>query len=135
MHMCRFVLVLFLTCLGAAAFVAPSTTEARYSSETIERVVRVFFPESPVMVDIARCESGLRQYTAPGTTLRGGWQGKMIGLFQLHETYHRSLALSKGYNIDTLLGNVLYARELYRTEGTTPWRSSRHCWDSPTLQN
>lgn len=130
MDMSRIALVLALRVVAATALVAPTTTEARYSPETIERVVRVFFPESPVMIDIARCESGLRQYSAPGMTLRGGWQGKMIGLFQLHETYHRSVALSKGYNIDTLLGNVLYARELHRAEGTVPWRSSQHCWGS-----
>jgi hypothetical protein len=99
-----------------------------FSPAAIEKAVRHFFPNEPVMVEIARCESGLRQYTASGSVLRGGWSNKMIGLFQLHETYHRSAALRMGYNIDTLLGNLAYARELYRSEGTTPWNSSKHCW-------
>ncbi len=100
-----------------------------FSPDVVARAVRAFFPEAPQMVAVARCESGLRQYDASGRTLRGGWGNKMIGLFQLHETYHRAAALARGYDIDTLVGNILYARTLYAAEGVTPWNSSRHCWE------
>lgn len=109
-----------------------SASAAVFSSDTIARAVRAFFPDAPHMVAIARCESGLRQYDASGSTLRGGWGGKMIGLFQLHETYHRSAARALGYDIDSLLGNILYAKTLYASEGTVPWNSSRHCWENAT---
>ncbi len=110
------------------AFVTPSFAHASLSPEVVARAVQAFFPHAPEMVAIARCESGLRQYDAMGTTLRGGWANKMIGLFQLHETYHRAAARALGYDIDTLLGNILYAKTLYASEGTTPWNSSAHCW-------
>lgn len=82
------------------------------------------------MVAVARCESDLRQWAPGGAVLRGGLGGQMIGLFQLHERYHRDAAYALGLDIDTLLGNVLYARHLYSSEGLTPWRSSQHCWGS-----
>lgn len=112
----------------ACVLSGPIPTHA-FSADTLTRAVRSFFPSAPEMVDIARCESGLRQYDASGKALRGGYSGKMIGLFQLNETYHRAAALSLGYNIDTLLGNLAYARELWKTEGTDPWWSSAHCWE------
>jgi hypothetical protein len=103
---------------------------AMISPETVSRAVSVFFKDAPVMVEVARCESGLRQYDEMGKALRGGYGNMMIGLFQLHEQFHRAEAKARGQNIDTLVGNMAYARDLYRTEGTTPWNSSAHCWQS-----
>lgn len=114
------------------AFVTPTYASASLSPDVVARAVQVFFPQSPEMVAIAKCESGLRQYDALGAVLRGGWANKMIGLFQLHETYHRTAARALGYDIDTLLGNILYAKSLYASEGTTPWASSAHCWENAT---
>jgi len=101
-----------------------------YAASPLERTISLVFPNTPTMVDVARCESGLRHYLPDGSVLRGGLGGKMIGLFQLHETYHRAPARSMGLDIDTLAGNLLYTRNLYRSEGLTPWRSSAHCWDN-----
>jgi len=97
---------------------------------SLDRLVSLAFPDTPAMVEVARCESGLRHYMQNGSVLRGGLGGKMIGLFQLHETYHRATARAMGLNIDTLAGNVLYAKHLYAQEGLAPWRSSAHCWDT-----
>jgi len=99
-----------------------------FSQARIVSAIRVIFPDVPEMVDVARCESGLRQYTDAGSVLRGGLGGQMIGLFQFHERYHRAAAAMLGFDIDTLVGNLLYARSLYRAQGLTPWRSSQHCW-------
>lgn len=100
----------------------------------LEHFVVLAFPNTPVMVEVARCESGLRHYVGDGTVLRGGLGGKMMGLFQLHETYHRAPARAMGLNIDTLAGNLLYAKHLYAQEGLMPWRSSAHCWDTVTQE-
>jgi hypothetical protein len=35
-----------------------------------------------------------------------------------------------GLDIETLDGNLAYARHLYRTQGTAPWVYSEHCWNS-----
>lgn len=105
-----------------------SEAHAALSSDVIAKAAGVFFKDTPVMVAIARCESEMRQYDDTGKVLRGGSEGHMIGLFQLHEVYHRDEALTRGYDIDTLIGNMAYARDLYREEGTTPWDPSSDCW-------
>jgi len=103
-------------------------TASSFSPDAIARAVRMFFPTAPEMVEVARCESGLRQYTDSGRVLQGGLNNQMIGVFQLYGKIHREAALGMGYDINTLLGNLAYARELWRSQGTTPWRSSAHCW-------
>ncbi len=106
----------------------PSAAAYAFTGDEIAQAINVFFPNTPEMVAIARCESGLRQYTANGSVLRGGAGGAMVGLFQFNEVYHRAAAAAMGLDLDTLLGNLAYARELYSTEGLTPWNSSRSCW-------
>lgn len=106
----------------------PVCADAATTQELIERSVRDLFPDMPQMVRIARCESDMRQFTDRGTVLRGGLGGHMIGLFQFHEAYHRAPAAALGFDIDTLLGNLAYARVLVREQGTTPWNSSAPCW-------
>lgn len=113
--------------LSGACILVPNRVDA-FSSDLYTRVITFFFPETPEMLAIARCESGLRHVDALGNVLRGGLGGHMIGLFQLHETYHRAPARAQGYDINTLFGNVAYARELYRAQSLTPWNSSRECW-------
>lgn len=85
-----------------------------------------YFSDVPAMKYIAECESGTRQYIDAGTVLRGGADNNMIGMFQLHQTYHRAPALLLGWDIDTLEGNVAYARHLYNSEGLTPWAPCVH---------
>lgn len=114
------VLVVAVVFLSAYASVAHAQT---FTPQQIERVAEMYFKDAPVMVDIARCESGMRHYTDAGNVLRGGTGGAMIGLFQLSEQYHRAPALALGLNIDSLVGNLLYAKHLYQREGTTPWQS------------
>lgn len=105
------------------------------AASSVEQEVRSRFVDAPVMVEVARCESGLRQHNADGSVLRGGWGRNMIGVFQIFEDVHRAPATALGYDIDSLEGNVNYARHLYDTQGTTPWNSAKHCWASaaPTL--
>lgn len=131
----RFLVGLFVVvviCLGVLCL-TPQRAHAAISADAIARAVTTFFPGAPQMVAIAKCESGLRQYDESGATLRGGYGGGMIGLFQLNETYHREQARSLGYDIDTLMGNILYARWLWQQEGTTPWDPSAHCWASALM--
>ncbi|MEK7155945.1 MAG: peptidoglycan-binding domain-containing protein [Patescibacteria group bacterium] len=94
----------------------------------VESVVRAYFGETPVMVDIARCESKFRQYTDSGNPLYGGYQGKMVGIFQVYEDIHAAYAKGLGMDIYTTDGNMAYARLLYEREGTKPWISSFPCW-------
>jgi hypothetical protein len=109
------------------------TAEGSSFSQT-EISVRQYFADNPEMIEIGYCESGFRQYNLNGEALRGGWLNKMIGVFQLHEDYHRKPAEKLGHNIDTLEGNLAYAKQLYQAEGTRPWMSSANCWQNKVTE-
>lgn len=94
----------------------------------LEDRVRTYFADAPVMIEIARCESEMRQFNADGTALMGGAGKKMVGLYQIHTGVHTSMARSLGLDLDTVEGNLAYARYLYENEGTVPWNSSGACW-------
>ncbi len=94
----------------------------------IEKAVRTAFADVPIMIAIAKCESGFRQFTANGNVLYGGL-GNMIGIFQI-SSGHTAKALSLGFDILTVDGNIGYARYLYNAQSTDPWISSISCWNA-----
>jgi hypothetical protein len=98
----------------------------------IETAVRSYFADIPVMIEIARCESGFRQFDAAGNALDGG-AGGMIGVFQIHERSHQAEANALGLDIRTREGNLAYARHLYEAEGTDPWISAYPCWNRSVI--
>lgn len=94
----------------------------------VEAAVRAYFADAPIMVGIARCESKFRQYTDTGNPLYGGYEGKMVGIFQIYDDIHSDFAKQMGMDISTVNGNMAYAKYLYEREGTQPWLSSMPCW-------
>lgn len=122
------VLLLFVVSVLTAGFAPVLSYAESLSPQTSldKEKLYSYFSDVPAMKYIAECESGTRQFTDAGTALRGGAGGEMIGMFQLHETYHRAPALALGFDIDTLDGNVAYARHLYDKEGLTPWAPCAH---------
>lgn len=52
----------------------------------------------------------------------------MVGVFQFYGSVHRGGAMALGFDIDTLEGNLAYAKHLFTVSGTTPWNSSKTCW-------
>lgn len=114
---------------AAATTTAPQTDHLPPSE--VEKRVREYFKAAPAMVEIARCESKFRHYTDGGVVLRGGAGGDMVGVFQFYEAVHAAQAATLGLNLATLEGNLAYAKHVYDTQGTTPWNSSRLCWDVP----
>jgi len=129
--------VLFVLTI-ALFFLAASFPQQLFAEETadtpvhdagaVEERVREVFAHAPVMAEIARCESKFRQYTDSGNVLRGGTGGGMVGVFQFHERIHAQEALSHGFDITTLEGNLGYAKYVYEKQGTDPWMSSFGCW-------
>jgi hypothetical protein len=115
--------------IGALFLLFPSFVSAQVGLNVdVESAVRAYFGETPVMISIARCESKFRQYADSGNPLYGGYQGKMVGVFQVYEDIHGDFARGKGMDITTLDGNLQYAKYLYEREGTQPWMSSFPCW-------
>jgi len=98
--------------------------------QKVEETVREYFVETPVLIDIARCESKFRQFTDAGNVFYGDYGNQMVGVFQFYESIHQPVAQDLGFDLDQLQGNIEYAEHLYNESGTTPWKSSRHCWYS-----
>jgi hypothetical protein len=88
----------------------------------VEAKVRASFPDMPAMIAIAKCESGFRQFGADGAPLRGGSTKRYIGIFQIDEKTHTTKASSLAYDINTVDGNIAYARHMYFASGTNPWK-------------
>lgn len=102
-------------------FPLAANAQTLFSVEESEARVRDYFADLPAMIDIAKCESGFRQYTDSGNVFYGGAGGKMIGIFQLHGDYHLAAAQNIGLDITTVDGNLAYSRHLYEKEGLAPW--------------
>lgn len=100
-------------------------------SSNVEAKVRMYFADIPVMIAIASCESRFRQFDSTGNPLNGG-SGGMIGVYQINGPVHAKFALTLGYDIYTVDGNLSYARYLHQMEGTNPWISSFPCWSTQT---
>jgi hypothetical protein len=75
---------------------------------------------------IAKCESGFRQFKN-GKPLRNKGSSA-TGVFQIMYSIHADDARALGFNINTIKGNIGFAKHLYRNEGTRPWNPSKHCW-------
>ena len=95
---------------------------------TLESYVRAYFAETPILAEISGCESGFRQSDQAGNVLRGKVNKSDVGLMQVNEYYHGQKALDLGFNLDTVDGNLAYAKYLYEKEGTAPWSASEKCW-------
>lgn len=76
-------------------------------------------------INIARCESGLRQFNDQGTVLISPTSDK--GLFQINQV-HWSEAKKRGIDLDTVDGNIAFAKILKEEGGTQPWFMSKNCW-------
>lgn len=108
-----------------------SNTQSKTAVEnpiTLESYVRAYFTETPVLAEIARCESRFRQVNKDGTILRGEVNKSDVGLMQVNEYYHGERAEDLGFDLLTVNGNLAYAKYLYEKEGTAPWNASAKCW-------
>lgn len=95
---------------------------------TLEAYVREYFIETPILAEIAKCESRFRQVGASGQVLRGEVNNSDVGLMQVNEYYHDKKAVDLGFDLETVDGNLAYAKYLYDKEGTKPWNASKKCW-------
>jgi hypothetical protein len=109
------------TTTAVTAASTTATTTVIQDRAAVEKRVREYFADTPVMIDIARCESNFRQFTDSGKPFRGGAGGEMLGVFQFYEKYHVAPAAALGFDLDTLEGNIGYAKRVYEGQGTTPW--------------
>ncbi len=106
--------------------------EARKQDEskeiTTEAYVKNYFSDTPILAEVARCESQFRQTDKSGRVIRGKANRYDVGVMQINELYHLDKSKNLGYDIYTTEGNLAYARYLYEKEGARPWMASSGCW-------
>src|SRR6185436_1863122 len=121
----KIITIFTLTSIFLFSFISTKTVQAdtpaiNPSRAEIEIIVSIVFSSAPDMIAVARCESTFRQFADSGNVFRG--HDHYIGIFQIDENLHRAPALAMGYDIDTVVGNILYAKYMYDHQGgTRPW--------------
>ena len=88
---------------------------------TIEEEILRVFPDAPIMVEVARCESGLDPLADREN------RNVDVGLFQINQVHLPRLA-ELGLDRRNTIDNLTYARMLYDYSGLKPWNMSRDCW-------
>lgn len=110
--------------------------EVRYEGDLpTEKIVRSYFRDVPIMIEIARCESTFRHQLSDGSILKGKVDQADTGVMQINKRYHDVTAVSLGLDLDDLYHNMAYARYLYETQGVQPWNASRPCWGAALAYN
>lgn len=121
------------TAMAAAsiASTSPSTEQAKVivqDRKSVEKYLREQYADSPILVEVARCESTFAQFDKKGNVVRGLVNNKDVGVMQINERYHAETAAMLGLDLHTIEGNVKYAKHLYKEQGTAPWSASKPCW-------
>lgn len=96
--------------------------------KAVEEYLRKEYADTPILVEIARCESTFSQFDKNGRSLRGKVDSDDIGVMQINTRYHGERAEKLGFDIHTIEGNVAYAKFLYEKQGSKPWKASAKCW-------
>jgi len=127
-------MILPLLFLLMASFSTPTTLSADTETplknpQTISAYVKEYYADTPILIDIAWCESRYRQWGTDGKIFRGAVNRQDVGVMQINADYHAVKAQSLGMDIYGLSGNLAYAQYLFDTQGTKPWASSEACWD------
>jgi len=109
--------------------VAESMEAIVSDTASTEAIVRSYFRDIPVMIDVARCESTFRHYLEDGTILQGRVDPRDTGVMQINKHYHLETAEAMDLDIENIYDNMEYARHLYEKQGVQPWSASAPCWD------
>jgi hypothetical protein len=120
-----------------ASIVASIETPSTFTNDTkgMEAYLRNAYADTPILVDIARCESNFKQFDENGNVVRGRIDKADIGVMQINERYQGETAKKLGLDLYTVLGNVAYAKHLYEEQGSQPWSASAKCWSGDLARN
>ena len=112
----------------AAIEQAAATTTVSQTLVSTEAYVNDYFKDTPILAEVARCESTYRQFGTNGNVITGKVDSDDIGVMQINKFYQGDNAAKLGFDIYTIDGNLGYAQYLYGKYGTAPWSSSEKCW-------
>ncbi|MSR70934.1 hypothetical protein EXS62_02745 [Candidatus Kaiserbacteria bacterium] len=129
MPLASFALAVSLALSGQPAAAAPTISISTMpAAQTVEEYVRDYFAETPIMIEVAKCESRFKQFDNDGGVHRGVVNDQDVGVMQINEHYHLKTAQKLGLDIYSIQGNLAYGKYLFEKEGTQPWISSSPCW-------
>lgn len=100
-----------------------------------EAIVREYFADIPVMIQVARCESQFRHTLSDGSILKGKVDSADTGVMQINARYHGAEATKMGLDLNNIYDNMAFARHLYEKQGTQPWKASSACWSRTLAAN
>jgi hypothetical protein len=100
-----------------------------------EAIVREYFADIPVMIQVARCESQFRHTLPDGSILKGKVDSADTGVMQINKRYHSAEAEKMGLDLNDIYDNMAFARHLYEKQGTKPWKASSACWSRTLAAN
>lgn len=104
-------------------------------SADTEAIVREYFKDIPIMIQVARCESTFRHTLADGSVLQGRVDPADTGVMQINKRYHAATAEKMDLDLEDIYDNMAYARYLYDNQGTQPWSASSPCWGRTLAYN
>jgi hypothetical protein len=98
------------------------------TTPNMRSLIKTSFAHTPILIKIASCESGMVHYRTGGTVLQGRQDPDDTGVMQINKRFHLATAQRMGLNIYNVHDNITYAKYLYKTQGTRPWKASQGCW-------
>lgn len=127
------IIALLMSSQGVSILPANAVKRAEFidaQPKVLQAYIVDHFTDTPILADIARCESRFRHFDRDGNVIRGEVNRGDVGVMQVNEFYHGEKAKELGLDLHTIEGNVEYAKYLYEKEGTRPWNSSSKCWNA-----
>lgn len=115
--------------------IAVEAEKVAVSVSDTERIVREYFKDIPVMIQVARCESTFQHTLSDGSVLQGRVDSADTGVMQINKRYHEKAAIKLGLDLEDIEDNMAYARHLYEKQGTQPWKASAPCWNKSLAYN
>lgn len=94
-----------------------------WTPERVQQEILKVFPDAPIMVQVAKCESGFKPEAHNPTN-----NSHDKGIFQISTKYHGAKLEALGLDPYDVRDNLAYARMLYDQSGLKPWDWSKPCW-------
>jgi hypothetical protein len=94
-----------------------------WTTDRVKEEIRKVFPDAPIMLEVARCESGFKPNAYNPTNGSGD-----KGIMQISTKYHGHRTNALGLDMYDVQDNLKYARMLYDESGLQPWKWSKPCW-------
>lgn len=116
-----FILVMSLLMSGI-----PTQSEAIVLPLTEGQVIEQELKDYPLLKEICRCESGLRQTDEEGKLIIS--ETSDHGVCQINLPAHQDKLKEMNLDPDKLEDNIVFAKYLYDKNGTRDWEYSRSCW-------